>query len=86
MSLFLDTLYGDEAVSLSNLHRIETYHLAHSIANSLVAETGGDGKILQFVVDETDAAVRLRKVQVDEHVGERGLFVTLTQFLCMCFD
>ena len=86
LRLFLDALHGDEAVGLSNLHRIEAYHLTDSVADGLVAETGGDGEVLQFVVNETDAAVRLRTVQVDEHVGERGLGVVLTQFLCLCFD
>ncbi len=86
LRFFLDTLHGDEAVGLSNLHRIEAYHLTDGVADGLVAEAGGDGEVLQFVVDETDAAVRLRTVQVDEHVGERGLGVALTQFLCLCFD
>ena len=86
LRLFLDALHGDETVGLSDFHRIEAYHLTDGVADGLVAETGGDGEVLQFVVNETDAAVRLRTVQVDEHVGERGLGVVLTQFLCLCFD
>jgi hypothetical protein len=60
----LDALYEDFVVVIDDLHRIEADDLADSLLDWQVGEVAGNGKVLQFVVDEIDGLVADGSVQV----------------------
>ena len=66
----LGTLYEDFVAIIGHLHRIEADDLTDSLVDRQVVEMAGDGKVLQFVVDEIDGIVAGSSVQVFEHFRE----------------
>ena len=68
--LLLSTLNEDFCAVVCHLHRIEADDLTDGLVDRQVDEMAGNGKVLQFVVDEIDGIVGSGGVQVSEHFRE----------------